>query len=103
MRPKSVYSDRIFLVTLLVITILIATAGGGFFWYYTSKESDFKATYNQLGIQPLPSSVEWQVLSRIAQLHPEPCYTDAIIAFGRALLDARNPRKAGGDLSRFVR
>src|SRR5258708_40274970 len=103
MRPKSVYSDRIFLVTLLVITILIATAGGGFFWYYTSKESDFKATYNQLGIQPLPSSVEWQVSSRLCQLHREPWYTNAIIGLGRALLHAGYPREAASSLRRLVK
>src|SRR5260221_14712179 len=102
MRPKSVYSDRIFLVTLLVITILIATAGGGFFWYYTSKESDFKATYNQLGIQPLPSSVEWQVSIRLAQLHREPGDKDAIIGLGKALLDQGKPPEASTSRPTFV-
>jgi AcrR family transcriptional regulator len=103
MSSNRVYSDRIFLVTLVVITILIAIAGGGFFWYYTSKESDFKATYNQLGIQPLPSSVEWQVSSRLAQLHREPCYRDAIIGLGRALLAAGYAREAATSMRSFVR
>jgi Flp pilus assembly protein TadD len=105
MSLKSAYSDRIFLVALLVISILLAIAGGGFFWHYTSKESDFEATYNQLGIQPLPSSIEGQqrLSSRLAQLHREPCYRDAIIGLGRALLDAGYPREAATSLRSFVK
>src|SRR5437016_10664317 len=105
MSSNRVYSDRIFSVALLVMTILIAIAGGGFFWYYTSKESDFEATYNQLGIRPLPSTIEWQqrVSSRLAQLHREPCYRDAIIGLGRALLDAGYPREAATSLRSFVK
>jgi aspartyl protease family protein len=120
-----VYSDRIFSVALLVITILIAGAGGALFWYYTSRESvsnakdapreslikptasssDFEATYNQLGIQPLPSTIEAQqrISSRLAQLHREPCYTDAIIGLGRALLDAGYPREAATSLRSFAK
>ena len=120
------YSDRTFSVALLVITILIASAGGALFWYYTSRESDFshakhlprespskptaspsdfEATYNELGIQRLPSSIEGQqrISSRLAQLHREPCYTDAIIGLGRALLDAGYPREAATSLRNFVK
>jgi len=105
MSSDKLYSDRIFSVALLVITILIPITGGGFFWYYTSKESDFEATYNQLGIQPLPSTVERQqrVSSRLDQLHREPCYRGAIIGLGRALLDAGYPREAASSLRSFVK
>src|SRR5215831_2390982 len=105
MSSNTVYSDRIFSVALLLITVLIAIAGGGFFWYYTSKGSDFEATYNQLGIQPLPSNLERQqgIWSRLAQLHREPCYRDAIIGLGRALLDAGYPREAASSLRSFVK
>ena len=126
MSSDKLYSDRIFSVALLVITILIASAGGALFWYYTSRESDFshakhlprespskptaspsdfEATYNQLGIQPLPSTVERQqrVSSRLDQLHREPCYRGAIIGLGRALLDAGYPREAASSLRSFVK
>jgi tetratricopeptide (TPR) repeat protein len=121
---------RHFSYTLLVITILIATVGGGFFWYYTSMRSDFEATsnqrdiqplpptieqqqvrsdfeatYNQLGIQPLPLTVErqQQIQSRLAQLSREPCYRDAVIGLGQALLDAGYPREAATSLRTFVK
>jgi clan AA aspartic protease (TIGR02281 family) len=126
MSSKSAYSDRTFSVALLVISILIASAGGALFWYYTPRESDFsrakdashearskaaaspsdfEATYNQLGIQPLPSTIEGQqrISSRLAQLNREPCYTDAIIGLGRALLDAGYPREAASSLRSFVK
>jgi hypothetical protein len=125
MTSKSTYSDRTFSVALLVTSILIATAGGAL-WYYTTRESDFshakdaprespskptasssdfEATYNQLGIQPLPSTIEGQqrISSRLAQLNREPCYTDAIIGLGRALLDAGYPREAASSLRSFVK
>src|SRR5438067_7134340 len=117
MSSKSVDSDRTFSVALLVITILIAIAGGALFWSYTSRESDFshskdasgqsarksapspsdfELTYNQLGIQRLPAVIEGQqrISSRLAQLHREPCYRDAIIGLGRGLLAAGYPREA---------
>jgi Aspartyl protease len=126
MSSKSAYSDRIFSVALLVITILIAIAGGALFWYYTSRESDFshskdvprqfarksatspsdfEVIYNELGIQSLPSSIEGQqrISSRLAQLHREPCYRDAIIGLGRALLNAGYPREAATSLRSFVK
>jgi hypothetical protein len=120
-RPNNLLSARTprLIALLLVITILIEIAGGGF-WYYTSKRSDFEATkngpgiqplpstrepqvpsdfeatYKQLGIQPLPLTVERQeqIQSRLAQLSREACYTDAIVALGRALLNAGFPREA---------
>jgi aspartyl protease family protein len=119
------------LVDLLGIIILIAIAGGGFFSYYTSKRSDFEATSNQLGIQPLPPTIEpqqqvrsdfeetynqlgiqplpltvgrqHQIQSRLAQLSREACYTDAIVGLGRALLDAGYPREAAISLRSFVK
>jgi tetratricopeptide (TPR) repeat protein len=126
MSSKGVASDRTFSVALLVITILIAIAGGALYWYYTSRgsdfsqakdaprrflskpttsPSDFEVTYNQLGIQPLPAAIEGQqrISSRLAQLHREPCYRDAIIGLGRALLAAGYPREAATSMRSFVR
>ena len=125
MTPNKAYSDRIFPVALLVITIALAV-GGAFYWYYTSRgsdfsqakdaprrflskpttsPSDFEVTYNQLGIQPLPAAIEGQqrISSRLAQLHREPCYRDAIIGLGRALLGAGYPREAATSMRSFVR
>ena len=80
MTPNEAYSDRIFPVALLVITIVFAVGGGAFYWY-TSKgyqlgsqpvpsnverqeqvqsRSDFEPVYTELGIQPLPSNIERQ-------------------------------------------
>src|SRR5258708_25980907 len=125
MSSNSVYSDRIFSVALLVITILIVIAGGAL-WYYTSRQSDFshaknalrqfpsnpttsssdfEATYNELGIQPLPSSIEWKqrISSRLAHLHREPCYRDAIIGLGITFLYAGYPPTPATALPRFFK
>jgi aspartyl protease family protein len=119
------------LADLLGIIILIAIAGGSVFSYYTSKRSDFEATSNQLGIQPLPPTIEpqqqprsdfeevhkqlgikplpltaerhQQIQSRLEQLSREACYTDAIVGLGRALLDAGYPREAAISSRNFVK
>ena len=67
--------------------------------------SDFEETYRQLGIQPLPLTVErqQQIQSRLAQLSREACYTDAIVGLGRALLDAGYPREAAISSRSFVK
>src|ERR1700746_2590951 len=98
MTPNKAYSDRIFPVALLVITIVLAVGGGAFYWYHTSKGY-------QLGIQPLPSNVERQerVQNRLAQLSREPCYRDAVVNLARALLDAGYPREAATSLRSFVK
>src|SRR5262249_12735086 len=105
MTPNKAYSDRIFPVALLVITIVLGVGGGAFYWYHTSKESDFETVYIELGIPPLPSNVERQerVQSRLAQLSREPCYRDAVVNLARALLDAGYPREAGTRLRSFVK
>jgi flagellar basal body-associated protein FliL len=91
MTPNKAYSNRIFPVALLVITIVLAVGGGAFYWYHTSKgyqlgiqplpsnverqervqsRSDFETVYTELGIQSLPSNVERQerVQSRLARV-----------------------------------
>jgi len=87
--------------------------GGGFgYWYYASQKlndiakdasrqipsnfktsaPEFEAVYAQLGIQPLPSTVERQqrVQARLSQLSREPCYRDAVVDLGRVdkIIDA---------------
>ena len=111
--------------------IVLALGGGAFYWYHTSKGeaerplapppveaerplapppvshvgSEFERVYSQLGIQPLPSNVERreQVQRRLDQLSREPCYKDAIVGLGRALLDAGYPREAANSLRTFVK
>jgi tetratricopeptide (TPR) repeat protein len=119
MGQNQAYFDRIFSVTLFAVTIVLALGGGAFYWYHTSsappaappaatphtsKGSEFERVYSQLGIQPLPSNVErqQQVQSRLAQLSREPCYRDAVIGLGRALLNAGYPREAATSLRNFV-
>ena len=109
-----------FPVTLLAVSIVLAVGGGALYWHHTSKReaerplapppvshvrSEFENVYNQLGIQPLPPNLERQqpVQSRLAQLSREPCYTDAIVGLGRALLDAGYPREAATSLRTFVK
>jgi flagellar basal body-associated protein FliL len=56
------YENRIFPITLIVIVlvlVLVLILGGGY-WYFVSQKSEFEAVYAQLGIQPLPSTVERQ-------------------------------------------
>jgi aspartyl protease family protein len=65
--------------------------------------SDFEETYKQLGIEPLPLTVQAKVQSRLWQLSREACYTDAIIGLGRALLDAGYPRETAISLRSFVK
>jgi tetratricopeptide (TPR) repeat protein len=101
--------------------IVLAVVGGAFYWYHTSSAppaaappaaaphtsqgSEFERVYSQLGIQPLPSNVERreQVQRRLAELSREPCYKDAIVGLGRALLDAGYPREAANSLRTFVK
>jgi tetratricopeptide (TPR) repeat protein len=110
----------IFPVTLFAVTIVLAVGGGALYWHHTSsappaapsaaaldtsKGSEFEGVYSQLGIRPLPSDVERQqpVQSRLAQLSREPCYRDAVIGLGGALLDAGYPREAAISLRTFVK
>ena len=106
----------IFPVTLFAVTIVLAVGGGALYWHRTSsappaaaldtsKGSEFEGVYSQLGMQPLPPNVERQqpVQSRLAQLSREPCYTDAIVGLGRALLDVGYPREAATSLRTFVK
>jgi hypothetical protein len=67
--------------------------------------SEFESVYSQLGIQPLPPNVErqQQVQSRLDQLNREPCFTDAIVGLGRALLDVGYPRQAATSLRTFAK
>ena len=111
-RPPS-EPDRLYFP--FAVTIVLAVGAGAFYWYPTSsappaaprtpKASEFESVYSQLGIQPLPPNVErqQQVQSRLAQLNREPCYTDAIVGLGRALLDAGYPREAATSLRTFVK
>jgi aspartyl protease family protein len=113
------------------VTIVLAIGAGAFYWYPTSsappaaprtpmasefssappaaprtpKASEFESVYSQLGIQPLPPNVErqQQVQSRLDQLNREPCFTDAMVGLGRALLDAGYPRETATSLRTFAK
>lgn len=95
------------------VTIFLAIGAAAFYWYPTSsappaaprtpKASEFESVYSQLGIEPLPPNLERQVQSRLDQLNREPCYTDAIVGLGRALLDAGYPRQTATSLRAFAK
>ena len=119
MRGGPAPRPSVFPVTLFAVTIVLAVGGGGLYWHHTwsarpplrpplrprTKGSEFERVHKELGIQPLPSNVERQpqVQSRLAQLRREACYTDAIVGFGQALLDAGYPREAANSLRTFVK
>jgi aspartyl protease family protein len=119
------YENRIFPITLIVIVSVLVLGGGFGYWYYASQRlnhiakdaprqvpSDFKtsapefeAVYAQLGIQPLPSTVErqQQVQARLSQLSREPCYRDAVVDLARALLKNDYPRESATSLRSFAK
>ena len=86
------YENRIFPITLIVIVLVLVLGGGFGYWYYVSQKPEYEAVYTQLGIQPLPSSVERKerVQARLSQLSREPCYRDAVVDLGRVdkIIDA---------------
>jgi tetratricopeptide (TPR) repeat protein len=96
------YENRIFPITLMVIALVLILGGG--YWYYVSRKSEFEAVYAQLGIQPLPSTVErqQQFQARLSQLSREPCYSDAVVDLARALLKNGYPRESATSLRSFA-
>ena len=127
-RPPS-KPDRLYFP--FAVTIVLAIGAGAFYWYPTSSSppaaprtpkaseflsapaampspptaSEFERVYSQLGIQSLAPNVErqQQVQSRLHQLNREPCFTDAIVGLGRALLDAGYPRQTATSLRNFAK
>jgi tetratricopeptide (TPR) repeat protein len=97
--------DRTFPITLLIVTVVLALGAGCIYWYHAWQKSDFSPIYAQLGIQPLPITVELQskIQARLEQLSREACYRDAIVALGEALLDEGYPREAAISLRSFAK
>jgi tetratricopeptide (TPR) repeat protein len=97
--------DNVFVIALVVVAAALGAGGGAFYWYRLSQAPDFSSIYATLGISALPRSVEQQqpVSSRLAQLGREPCYTEAAVGLGDALLDAGYPREAASSLRNFAR
>jgi aspartyl protease family protein len=88
-----------------VIILLLVVGGGVAYWYYSSQKPEFEIVYTQLGIQPLPSTVErqQQVQARLSQLNREPCYRDAVVDLARALLKNGYPRESATSLRSFTK
>jgi hypothetical protein len=99
------YENRIFPITLIVTLLVLILVGGFAYWYYASQKPEFEAVYAQLGIQPLPSTVERQqrVQARLSQLSREPCYSDAVVDLARALLENGYPRESATSLRSFAK
>src|SRR5262245_6272862 len=99
------YENRIFPIILIVIVLVLVLGGGFGYWYYASQKPEFEAVYAQLGIQPLPSTVErqQQVQARLSQLSREPCYTDAVVDLARTLLKNGYPRESATSLRSFAK
>src|SRR5690348_16948217 len=78
------------------ILIVVALFGGGFlYWYHLSQRPNYAHVYANLGIAPLPPTVELQpqVQNRLDQLSREPCYRAAIYDPADALLEVGYPRE----------
>jgi hypothetical protein len=60
----------------LIITLVVILAVGGFGYWYFWIRHDFGSAYAQLGISPLPLSVQMEpgISKRLEQLSHEPCY-----------------------------
>jgi aspartyl protease/tetratricopeptide repeat protein len=97
-------SDKnIFPIALIVIVLVLVVGGGLAYWYYASQKPEFEMVYTQLGIQPLPSTVEQRVQVRLSQLEREPCYRDAVVDLARALLKNGYPRESATSLRSFAK
>src|SRR5262249_20098627 len=110
-------------ITLIVVALVLVLGGGFGYWYYASpklndiakdasrqipsnfKTSEFEAVYAQLGIQPLPSTVErqQQIQAPLSQLSREPCYRDAVVDLARTLLKNGYPRESATSLRSFAK
>jgi tetratricopeptide (TPR) repeat protein len=90
---------------MIVGAIAILGCGSFFYWQYVAQRSNHVEIYRQLGISPLPVTVELlpQVQSRLDQLSREPCYRAAIYALADALLEAGYPRETDASLLSFAK
>jgi len=98
------FSEGIFPIIVTVVTTVLLIAGGSLYWYYSSQMPDFAEVYVQLGIRPLPATIERKppIQSRLAQLAREACYKDAVLGLAKALLEAGYPRESATSLRSFV-
>ena len=116
----STYSgDNTFYVVLTGTVVVMALAAGFVYWHFmnqaesrmlnlsTSRAArlDYTMVYNNLGISPLPSSIETlpQIRKRLEQLNREACYRDAIADFSESLIKVGYPREAAISLRSFVK
>jgi len=86
--------------------LIVALFGGGFlYWYHLSQGPNYAHVYANLGIAPLPPTVELQpqVQNRLDQLSREPCYRAAIYGLADALLEAGYPRETDTSLISFAK
>jgi hypothetical protein len=99
-----VSENRIFPITLAVIIFVLVVGAAVACWYYSSQKPEFEMVYTQLGIQPLPSTVErqQQIQTRLSQLNREPCYKDAVLDLARTLLKIGYPRESATSLRSFT-
>jgi clan AA aspartic protease (TIGR02281 family) len=96
--------DFLYSLVLIISAIAAVAVGGSAYWYHWIRH-DFSAVYLQLGIPPLPLSIEseGEIARRLEQLSREPCYKDGAIGFADALLAAGYPRDADTSLLSFAK
>jgi tetratricopeptide (TPR) repeat protein len=104
-RRNGSYEDQSFPILVSIIVVLLAIGIGFFYWYQKTQQPEFSDLYKTLAIEPLPASIESasNIKTRLEQLNREPCYREAAVGLGRALLDLGYPREAAISLRSFVR
>src|ERR1700730_1135973 len=99
------FGDNTFFIAMTVIILFVGLVAGFLYWRYTPAKVDYAIVYEQLGISPLPSSIETlaQIQKRFDQLRREPCYRDAIADLSESLIKVGYPREAATSLRSFVK
>jgi tetratricopeptide (TPR) repeat protein len=103
-RDRPLYRDerRVPIFTIILVILLVFAAGAGY-WFFLSQKQKYNEVYNQLGIDPLPITLELkeEFRDRLQQLSREPCYKQAIMRLSDALRDAGYPRESAKSLLSF--
>jgi clan AA aspartic protease (TIGR02281 family) len=99
------FRDNTFFIALAATILLLGFIAGFLYWRYMPAKVDYARVYEQLGISPLPSSIETlpQIQRRLDQLNREACYRDAIAELSENLIKVGYPREAATSLRSFVK
>jgi len=102
--PHAEHDFPLFKIVLAVV-VIVGLAAGLSYWFFVWRTPNFDDVYSQLGIAPLPSSVERQpqFQKRLDQLSREPCYLNAVIGLSDELFNAEFPRESAVSVLTFAK